>query len=47
MHLKETLGFGYVLKGLEKTSQTDAETLTKALTVMDAFYAALKDKVQS
>lgn len=41
--LKETIGICYVLKGLEKTSQTDAETVAKALIVMDAFYATLKD----
>jgi hypothetical protein len=40
---KETIGLCYVLKGLEKTSQTDTETEAKALTVMDAFYATLKD----
>jgi hypothetical protein len=43
MRLKETIGICYVLKGLEKTSQTDAETVAKALMVMDAFYATLKD----
>jgi len=43
MQLKETIGICYVLKGLEKTSQTDAETVAKALMVMDAFYATLKD----
>jgi hypothetical protein len=42
MRLKETLGVCYVLKGLEKTSVTDAEAVEKALIVMDAFYAALK-----
>jgi hypothetical protein len=34
------------LKGLEKTSQTDAETIWKALAVMDALYATLKEHVQ-
>jgi len=43
MQLKETIGICYVLKGLEKTSQTDAETVAKALMVMDAFYTTLKD----
>jgi hypothetical protein len=42
IQLKETLGLCYVLKGLEETSQTDAETIRKALTVMDALYATLK-----
>ena len=41
--LKETIGICYVLKGLEKTSQIDTETVAKALIVMDAFYATLKD----
>jgi hypothetical protein len=43
MRLRETIGICYVLKGLEKTSQTDAETMAKALMVMDAFYATLRD----
>jgi len=44
--LKETLGLCYVLKGLEKTSHTDAETVWKAMVVMDALYATLKELVQ-
>jgi len=44
--LRETLGLCYVLKGLEKTSQTDAETIWKALAVMDALYATLKEHEQ-
>jgi hypothetical protein len=43
MRLKETLGLCYVLKGLEKTSQTDQETIAKGFVVMDAIYATLKD----
>jgi len=46
IQLKETLGVCYVLKGLERTSQTDAETIWKALAVMDALYATLKEHVQ-
>jgi len=46
MRLKETAGICYVLKGLEKTSQADTETIAKALMVMDAFYAILKDLTQ-
>ena len=42
IRLKETLGLCYILKGLEKTSQSDAETISKAIVVMDAFYATLK-----
>jgi hypothetical protein len=41
--LKETLGVCYILKGLEKTSRTDAETVSKALVVMGALYATLKE----
>jgi len=43
IRLKETLGLCYVLKGLEKTSKTDDETITKALLVMDAFYSTLEE----
>jgi hypothetical protein len=43
IRLKETLGICYVLKGLEKTSQTDDETVSKAIFVMDALYATLKE----
>jgi hypothetical protein len=46
IQLRETLGVCYVLKGLERTSQTDAETIWKALAVMDALYATLKEHVQ-
>ena len=41
--LKETIGVCYVLKCLEKTSQTDKETISKAVIVMDALYAILKE----
>jgi len=43
MRLKETLGVCHILKGLEKTSRTDAETASKAIVVMDALYASLKE----
>jgi len=46
VQLRETLGLCYVLKGLEKTSQTDAKIIWKALAVMDALYATLKEHVQ-
>ena len=46
VQLRETLGLCYVLKGLEKTSQTNAETIWKALAVMDELYATLKEHVQ-
>jgi hypothetical protein len=38
---KETLGLCYVLKGIEKTSITDNETVEKGLVVLDALYASL------
>jgi len=43
IRLKETLGLCFALKGLEKTSKDDTETTTRAIMVMDAFYATLKD----
>jgi len=45
--LRETLGVCHILKGLEKTSQTDAETISKALMVMDALYATLRELIDS
>ncbi len=44
--LKETLGLCYVLKGLDPTSKSDYEIVDKALVVLDALYATLKDKTQ-
>jgi hypothetical protein len=46
IQLKETLGVCYVLKRLERTSQTDSVTIWKALAVMDALYATLKEYIQ-
>ena len=43
IQLKETLGVCYILKGLEKTSRTDDETISKAFVVMDALYATLRE----
>jgi len=40
---KETLGVCYVLRGLEKTSRTDKETIQKALIVLDALYETLRN----
>ena len=40
---KETLGLCYVLKGIEKGSKTDNETVDKGIIVLDALYASLKD----
>jgi len=42
--LKETLGLCYILKGLEKTSKTDKETIEKAQVVLDALRAILQDE---
>ena len=39
---KETLGLCYVLKGIEKGSRTDNETIEKGLVILDAFYASMK-----
>jgi len=43
VRFKETLGLCYVLKGLEKTSKTDNETVNKSFVVLDALYASLMD----
>jgi len=43
IRLRETLGVCYVLKSLEKASQSDSETLSKAFVVMDALHATLKE----
>ena len=40
---KETLGLCYVLKGLEKVSGNDQETINRASIVLDAFYASAKE----
>lgn len=40
----ETLGLCYVLKGLEKTSETDHETIRKAFVVLDAFHGLTRDE---
>jgi hypothetical protein len=40
---KETLGLCYVLKGIEKTSETDDEIVEKGLNMLDALYASLTD----
>jgi hypothetical protein len=37
----ETLGLCYILKGLEKTSKTDRETIEKAFVVLDALAASM------
>ena len=43
IRLKETLGVCYILKGLEKASRTDDETISKAFVVMDALYVTLRE----
>ena len=39
---KEPAGVYYILRGLARTSKTDAEIVYKAMIVMDALYAELK-----
>jgi len=43
VEFKETLGLCYVLKGMEKTSETDNEIVEKGLVVLDALYSSLTD----
>ena len=40
----ETAGICLILRGLARTSRTDHETITKAMTVMDALYAELNER---
>ncbi len=40
----ETVGVCLILRGLARTSKTDNEIITKAMTVMDALYAELKER---
>jgi len=44
---RETLGLCYIIKGLEKKSETDNETVKKGMIVLDAFYASLIDQDSS
>jgi len=46
VNFKETLGLCYILKGLEKTSKTDHETIEKAIIVLDALSTSLEDEEQ-
>jgi len=46
INFKETLGLCYILKGLEKTSKTDHETIEKAIIVLDALSTSLEDEKQ-
>jgi hypothetical protein len=43
---KETLGTCHILRGLEKISKTDNETIEKAMIVLDALYASLKENAE-
>jgi len=47
VRFRETLGLCYILKGLEKDSKTDNETLKKGLVVLDALYASLTDQYET
>ena len=42
--LKETLGLCYVLKGLEKGSRNDNETIERGIIALDAFCTSLKEE---
>lgn len=42
----ETAGVCLILRGLSRTSKTDHEIITKAMTVMDALYAELKERAE-
>jgi hypothetical protein len=44
--MKESAGVYYILRGLARTSRTDAEIVFKAMTVMDALYAELKARTE-
>ncbi len=43
VRFKETLGLCYVLRGLEKNSKSDNETLDRSLIVLDGLYASLTE----
>jgi len=43
VRFKETLGLCHVLKGLEKNSKSDNETIDRSLIVLDALYASLTE----
>lgn len=45
--MKESGGVCYILRGLARTSKTDAEIVFKAMVVMDALYAELKAREES
>ena len=42
----ESAGVYYILRGLARTSKSDAEIVFKAMTVMDALYAELKARAE-
>lgn len=42
----ETGGICLILRGLARTSKTDHEIVTKAMTVMDALYSELKERAK-
>lgn len=45
--MKESAGVYYILRGLARTSKTDAEIVYKAMMVMDALYAELKARLEA
>jgi len=44
--MKESAGVYYILRGLARTSRSDAEIVSKSLIVMDALYAELKARAE-
>jgi len=44
--MKESAGVCHILRGLARTSKTDAEIVFKAMIVMDALYAELKARAE-
>lgn len=46
LEMKESAGVYYILRGLARTSNSDAEIVFKAMVVMDALYAELKARME-
>jgi len=46
LRMQESAGVYYVLRGLARTSKSDAEIVFKAMIVMDALYAELKARME-
>ena len=46
LRMRESAGVYYILRGLARTSRTDAEIVSKAIVVMDALYAELRARAE-